>query len=134
MRLRITEGGDETGADATVVDATPTSIRAALFPAELWYGTEVQLESEDGETPWLNVVSVANAYIGPDDAGEFFLGLVDAGVYYSAGPEHRFPRAEVLEYCLRFVVGDRAWLDEHRWIARNGPREGQPRGREQPGR
>jgi hypothetical protein len=129
MRLRITEGGDETGAGATVVDATPAAVRAALFPAELWYGTEVQLEPEDAQMPRINALSVANAYIGPDEAGEFFLGLVDAGVYYSAGPEHRFTRAEVLDYCLRYLAGDHAWLDGQPWIARNGPQEGQPRGR-----
>jgi len=100
----------------TDVEATPDAIRAALYPSELWYGTEVELRPTEPGAPRLSVVSVSNAYVGPEGACEFMMGLEDHGVSYTPQPEVRLTRDDVAAYFERYATGDSRWLGEFDWV------------------
>jgi hypothetical protein len=113
IRLYTTLGGECEGPEE---DATPEAIRVALYPPELWYGTEIELRPSDPSAPRPSAVSVSNAYIGPAEPGEFLLGLKERGVFYSVEHEPRFARDHVRAYFERYAAGDTRWLDDLSWV------------------
>jgi hypothetical protein len=113
VRLRTALGRD---VERPEEDATPAAIRAALYLPELWYGTDFALQPSDPNAPRLSTVSVSNAYIAPDEPGDFLLSLEDGGVFYSAEQEPRFTREQIRAYFERYAVGDSTWLDDFTWV------------------
>ena len=122
MRLRTVGPDDQEYAER---HATPEGVHAAFHPAELWYGTEVELLPADSAAPYLNAVAVAGPFADAEDPGEFLLGFAEGGVWYSEATERRFTRHEALGYFLRYLAGDRAWLANYEWAEiRDGKRTG----------
>src|SRR5690606_13509783 len=93
--------------------ATYDAIRSALYPAELWYGTEFELRPTDPEAPRLIAVSVANAYVSPAENGEFSLVRAERGGFYAAEPW--ISRSTLLEYFERFATKDYTWFASLTW-------------------
>lgn len=97
--------------EASVKPATPEALRAAFFPPELGYGSEIELRAETGGV--LGAAAATGPFMTPDDAGEFYLS-------FQAGDEVRalsppLTRDAALALFLRFLAGDDAFLDELPW-------------------
>lgn len=109
MRLVINPGTD----DEREQSATSDAIRSALYPPELWYGTEFELRPTDPEAARLIAVSVANAYVSPAEDGEFSLVRAGRGGFYAA--DSWISRSMLLEYFERFATSDYAWFSSLTW-------------------
>jgi hypothetical protein len=93
--------------------ASSAEIRAAFFPAELWYGAEIGLCPDDPAEPRLYATSLGDHVAGPGESVAMGLALEEAGVLYSL-PDP-LTREQAAAYFERFGAGDRSWIDALPW-------------------
>lgn len=91
--------------------ATSSGVRAAFYPDELWYGTEIELRSSGGQA--LGMAAATGPFMRPGDEGECYLSFQDgADVRVLQRP---LTREQTLALFLRFGAGDTGFLDELPW-------------------